>query len=137
MGLKKHDPCCSQMKLVKNRGSKVCRSCGQVRHYIPVSGYTDLYENKYKIKRKSIYQRKYHIHNLLHKICEKHFIDLHNKNKIMRIFKEIQEKLQDQLNKNRKRMISIQFILKKLFTILGLPHKGIQTTKSQKNDKRI
>ena len=115
-----------------DKGIKVCRSCGIVGGYLYDNGYIDFHEKRYnkryyKIKRKSIYNRKYHIENLLFKLCKQNFADVHNKNKIA-IFKEIDEVLPN-INRERKRMISIQYIMRKLFIMLGLPYENIRITK--------
>ena len=36
------------------------------------------------------------------------------------------------MNRQRKRMISLQYIIRKLFITLGLPYKNIRITKSKK-----
>ena len=36
------------------------------------------------------------------------------------------------INRERKRMISIQYIVRKLFVMLGLPYENIRITKSKK-----
>ena len=39
------------------------------------------------------------------------------------------------VNRNRKRMISIKYVMKQLFKMLGLPYKDINVTKSKKTLK--
>ena len=53
------------------------------------------------------------------------------KNRICRVFNEI-EKILPQVNGNRKRMISLKYILRQVFEMLGLPYKKIQITKSKR-----
>ena len=54
--------CCKRKSLINDGGEVVCKFCGQVSHYEMVNeGFIDYYENLYRIKRKSKYQRKYHI----------------------------------------------------------------------------
>lgn len=86
-----------------------------------------------QIKRQSVYHRKYHIENTLTQLeCEKNItISVEQKNKIMRIFSEI-GKIIPQINGKRKRMVSVHFILKKIFKIMALPYKNIKTSKSKK-----
>ena len=49
-------------------------------------------------------------------------LNIHDKNKIMAIFKEI-DKVLPTINKERKQMISIKFVLRKIFIMLGLPYE--------------
>ena len=74
--------CCNNSDIVTDKGMKVCRSCGIVGGYVCDNGCIDFHENTYKIKSKSIYNRKYHIENLLFKLCKQNFAGIHNKNKV-------------------------------------------------------
>ena len=62
--------CCESMKLIKDN-LLVCKNCGQVHDCLIADEYIDFYENRYRIKRKSIYYRKYHINNTLNDIARK------------------------------------------------------------------
>ena len=64
----------------------------------------------------SAYQRKYHVENTLADICSKKKTDLspNEKGKIFQIFEEI-DKIFPQVNKERKRLINVKFVLKQLF----------------------
>lgn len=55
--------------MVNNKGIYVCRNCGTVNGYDIASEYVDFHENKYKIVKKSVYQRKYHLENVINNIC--------------------------------------------------------------------
>ena len=46
--------CCDSMRLIKD-GSIVCKNCGQVHDYLTADEYIDFYENRHKMKRKSVY----------------------------------------------------------------------------------
>ena len=50
--------------------------------------YIDFHDNKYKMRRKSVYIRKYHILNVINDITQKNNIQIGNNNreKILRIF---------------------------------------------------
>ena len=63
--LAKSDLCCDCQDIINNSGMVVCRSCGSVHRYETSTEYIDFYENKHKMKRKSVYHRKYHINNIL------------------------------------------------------------------------
>ena len=52
--------CCDSMRLIKD-GFIVGKNCGQVHDYLTADEYIDFYENRHKMKRKSVYHRKYHI----------------------------------------------------------------------------
>ena len=69
-GKPKRDFCCDSMRLIKDN-FLVCKNCGQVHDYLSADEYIDFYENRYRIKRKSIYYRKYHIINTLNDIAQK------------------------------------------------------------------
>ena len=125
--------CCDSQDVIKNKGMFVCRSCGVVRGYETAREYINFYENLYRMKRKSLYHRKYHLNNILMDIGIKHNIifSFDEKNKIMRIFSEIGDIL-PQINGERKRMISLNFILRQVLRMMGLPFNKIPISKSKK-----
>ena len=126
------ESCCSGQDIVNDNNMIVCLNCGTVHGYRYVNEYIDFYENMYKIRRKSVY-RKYHIENVNNSICWENKIQL-NRDKIDRIckvFVEIDNVLPE-VNDGRKRMISINFVLRQLFRMLRLPYKDIRITKSKR-----
>ena len=131
--VKRDDFCCFEQALIKDNGKLVCKICGKVDSYGTIDEYVDFYENRYRIRRKSIYNRKYHIENILNhlKYTNGIEIDCKNRQKIHDIFKQI-DKVLSQVNGNRKRMINTNFILIQLFKMLNLPHDNISITKSKK-----
>ena len=131
--LAKYYLCCDCQDIINNDGMIVCRSCGIVQGYETAREYVDFYENRHKMKRKSVYHRKYHINNILMDISTKHNItfSVEQKNKIMRIFSEI-GKILPQINGERKRMISLNFILRQVLRMMGLPFNKIPISKSKK-----
>ena len=56
------------------------------------------------------------------------------RNRIYKVFVEIGTII-PLVNRNRKRMISVKFIIKQLFKMLWLPYKDINVTKSKKTLK--
>ena len=128
---KKTDQCCDQPEIVKDN-IIVCKKCGTVQGYTPLIEYVDFYQNKHRFYRKSIYQRKYYIEKIINGMAEKNDfqITVKNKDKILRIFDEIGKVIQS-VNKDRKRMININFILQKIFKMLNLPHEKIKTMQSE------
>ena len=117
------ESCCSKQEIINDNGMNVCKNCGLVQYYNYHKDYIDFNENKYKIRKKSVYIRKYHIDNVLNSIS--------SENRIYKVFVEIDSVLH-KVNDGRKRMISIKFIIKQLFKMLRLPYKSIQVTKSKK-----
>ena len=127
------ESCCCEQDMENVNGMNVCINCGSVHGYDYVPEHVNFYENMYKIRRKSVYHRKYHIENVLNSICYRNRVQLtHNqRNRIYKVLAEIDSILY-KTNDGRKRMISIKFIIKQLFKMLGLPYKDIQVTKSKK-----
>ena len=132
--LEKYYLCCDCQDIINNNGMIVCRSCGIVQGYKMAREYVNFYENRHRMKRKSVYHRKYHINNILMDISTKHNITffVEQKNKIMRIFSEI-GKIFPQINGQRKRMISLIFILRQVLRMMGLPFNKIPISKSKKH----
>ena len=126
-------PCCSEQDIRNENSMNVCINCGLVYSYNYVSEYVDFYANMYRIRRKSVYHRKYHIENVLNSILCENYIQLtyNQREKIYEIFAKIDSVLHE-INDGRKRIISIKFILKQLLKMLGLPYKYINVTKSKK-----
>ena len=124
--------CCDSMRLIKDN-LLVCENCGQVHDYLTADEYIDFYENRYRIKRKSVYHRKYHIINVMNDIAQTNGIQIgyYNRENILRIFKLI-DNVTHQPGVRRKRLISVNFIIKQLFDMLGIEYKFIPLTKSKK-----
>ena len=93
----------------------------------------DFYENRYRIKRKSVYHRKYHILNVINDIAENNNIQVgyYNREKILRIFRLIGQVTPQVNNFRRKRLISVNYIIKQLFDILVVEYKIIPLTQSK------
>ena len=130
----KDDECCDNQEVITTDGMQVCRSCGVIQGYTYVKEYVDFYENRHRFIRKSVYNRKYHVNNNILKIQEKYGIELSNsqKNKIDSIYVAIGNVIND-VNCTRKRMISINFIMRKIFKMIGIPFENIPISKSTKN----
>ena len=125
--------CCVEQDFITTDGMQVCRSCGIVKGYNIASEYVDFYENRHKLKRKSVYHREYHINNTIIDIEQKYNIKISTcqKNKIDAIFCEI-GKILYEVNGTRKRMISFNFIMRKIFKMMGIPFENIPIGKSKK-----
>ena len=95
----------------------MCLNCGQVHDYLTADEYVDFYENRHRIKRKSVYHRKYHILNIINDIAHDNNIQVgnYNREKILRIFRLIDQVIPQVNNFRRRRLISVNFIIKQLF----------------------
>ena len=131
--LVKYYSCCDNQYIINDDGMLACLSCGVVQGYNYVKEYVNFYENRHRFVRKSGYCRKYHVDNMLLKIQEKYDIKLSNseKHKIDIIYAEI-GKIINEVNGTRKRMISVNFIMRKIFKMMGIPYKNIPISKSKK-----
>ena len=105
----KQEECCENKELINDNGMTVCQSCGIVDSYHLVSDCFGFYENMYRITRKSIYHRKYHIFNLINDIVQKNNVQINynTREKILRIFALI-DKVLPRVNGDRKRMINVK-----------------------------
>ena len=125
----KNDLCCDNQDVINKDGMLVCQICGVVQGYNYVKEYVDFYKNRHKFIRKSVYHREYHINNVLLDIKGKYNIEISNsqKNKIDAIFVEIGKNL-DKVNDTRKRMISVNFIIR-ILKMMGVPYEKIPISK--------
>ena len=73
------------MKLIKDK-LLVCKNCGQVHDYLTADECIEFYENRHKMKRKSVCHRKYHILNVINDIAHNNNIHVgyYNREKIFR-----------------------------------------------------
>ena len=139
-----NDKCCDCQDIINDNGKSVCQSCGIVQGYNYIEEYVDFYQNRYRFIRKSVYHRKYHIINKLFEIERNYGIILTYKQReaIDRVFTEI-GKILNQVNGKRKRLISVNFIIRKLiimmverYDMMGIHHEinyeEIEISKSKK-----
>ena len=131
--LVKYYSCCDNQYIINDDGMLACLSCGVVQGYNYVKEYVNFYENRHRFVRKSVYHREYHINNILLDIEEKYNIKISNcqKHKIDAIYAEI-GKVLNEVNGTRKRMISVNFIMRKIFKMMGIPYRNIPISKSKK-----
>ena len=112
----------------------VCLNCGSVHGYYYVNEYVDFHENMHKIRRKSVYHRKYHLHNKIDFLSRKNGVQISfkDKDRIIRVFEEI-DGILPKINGDRNRMVNINFILRQLLMMLNLSvEKNISLSKSKK-----
>jgi len=131
--LVKNDLCCDNPDIIDDDGMLVCQICGVVHGYNYVKEYVDFYKNRHKFIRKSVYHREYHINNILLNFKEKYNIKISNcqKRKIGAIYVEI-GKILNEVNGTRKRMISINYIMRKIFEMMGISYENIPVSKSKR-----
>ena len=129
-GNNESDKCCLNYNIEIIDCYNVCINCGKVNSEIYKIPYFDFYENMYKIVRKSIYIRKYHIENLLNYLLVNQGVELTHKQRtqIYKIFVLIGF-VTNQINENRKRIISVKYLLKRIFDMMDIKY-NIPITKS-------
>ena len=88
--LVKYELCCDFQTIINNNGMNVCENCGIVQGYGLSVEYVNFYENRHKLKRKSVYHREYHVNNSLLRIQEKYNIEttFHQKYKIDSVYRD-------------------------------------------------
>ena len=130
----KKEECCKEQDVVDDNCKMVCKNCGIVQGYKPVKEFIDFHKNKYKLRRKSVYHRKYHIENIVFNMKIKMSRD--NMERICKIFDEI-DKIVPSIDKHRKRLISINFFLRQIIKTYfpGILYENIKITKSEKTLK--
>ena len=124
--------CCSEQDMKTVNGINICINCGSVHGYDYVTEYFDFYDKMHRIRQKSVYHQNYHIDNVLNSISFENNTQLTHKQRkqIHKVFIEIDDILHE-VNDGHKRMISIKFIIMRLFKMLELPYKDIPVTKSK------
>ena len=126
------DKCCLDFEIVDINGFYTCISCGKVNSVIYKSPFFDFYENMYKIVKKSKYIRKYHIENIINNLLVNNGVELTQKQRtqIYKIF-ELIGFATDQINENRKRIISVKYLLKRIFHMMDIAY-SIPVTRSMR-----
>ena len=101
-------------------GFYMCESCDSSNGH--VLGYYDMKEyDRFHYRRKSIYQRKYHYENKVKDISKRLALTDDEQYCLYNKLMEIEEKTIDEINEhfNRKRMISVFYLIKKLLEEIG------------------
>ena len=107
----KNQLCCDKIDIINNNKTFVCKNCGRVDRYDFAPVYIDWYDNMYKIRKKSIYQRKYHLENLLLDFK----LSVQSKQQLIKDFNMVETVMSTLFNK--KRYIQMKFIIYKLLQI--------------------
>ena len=101
-------------------GYKICEECGVANGHV-----LGFYDNKdfdrLHYRKKSVYQRKYYYEKKVNKISKRINLTNEQKNELYSKLMEIDNHIMEILNKeyNRKRMISIVYLIKKLLYEMG------------------
>ena len=111
---------CQSVSFSFESGYNICDSCGTTNGH--VLGYFDLKEyDRFHFRKESIYQRKYHYEKKVDQVSRRLHLTEDEKcelcNKLMAIDNHVMEILNKQYN--RKRMISIFYLIKKLLAEMG------------------
>lgn len=96
----------------------VCTNCGLYYGYDYINEFIDFYENMYKIRRKSVYHRKYHIDNTLFKFR----LTRTERDNFDKFMKKVEQSY-NQINNCKKGMIKLDYIYYKIFQLMELPNK--------------
>ena len=101
-------------------GYKICDECGVANGHV-----LGFYDNKdfdrLHYRKKSVYQRKYYYEKKVNKISKRINLTNEQKNELYSKLMEIDNHVMEILNKeyNRKRVISIEYLIKKLLDEMG------------------
>ena len=98
----------------------MCESCDSPNGH--ARGYYDMKEyDRFHYRKKSIYQRKYHYENKVKDISKRLALTDDEQYCLYNKLMEIEEKTIDEINEhfNRKRMISVFYLIKKLLEEMG------------------
>ena len=109
-------------------GFKLCMNCGcQNEHFL---GYFDKKDSdRLLFRKKSIYQRKYHFEKKVKQFSQRYNLTEDEKYDLYSKLMKIDNCVMEELNKkfNRKRTISIVFLIKKILEEIGNPkHKLVE-----------
>ena len=128
--------CCENQNIRDIYGQLTCIYCGQVVGEDFKTGYINFHANLFKIYKKTVYNRKYHLSHTLDQIILKNKVEISCSTnfKIHKIFVEINKILQ-QINGKRKRIISLKYLLHRILQLMKIDSSQIELTKSKKTMK--
>ena len=128
--------CCENQNIRNISGQLTCIHCGQVIGEDFKSEYINFHANLFKIYKKTVYNRKYHLSHTLDQIILKNKVEISCSTnfKIHKIFVEI-NKILPQINGKRKRIISLKYLLHRILQLMKIDSSQIELTKSKKTMK--
>ena len=100
--------CCDCINITIDGFKIACTNWGSVHGFKSANEFVDFYENMHRLRKKSVYHRKYHILNVMNDIARKNNIQVgyYNREKILRIFALI-DRVSQRVDTDRKRMVCI------------------------------
>ena len=128
--------CCENQNIRDISGQLTCVYCGQVVGEDFKTEYINFLANLFKIYKKTVYNRKYHLSHTLDQIILKNKVEISCSTnfKIHKIFVEI-NKILPQINGKRKRIISLKYLLHRILQLMKIDSSQIELTKSKKTMK--
>ena len=111
---------CDSATLIEDDGLILCTECGYINDYIMVIDIA-LYD-KCRIRKKSIYRSKYYIQKALNQISKKHQLQVPVQIQLLicRVVDLIRSS--EELMQDRKRIISFNYIIRRIFKRAGVPY---------------
>ena len=128
--------CCENQNIRDISGQLPRIYCGQVVGEDFKTEYINFHANLFKIYKKRVYNRKYHLSHTLDQIIFKNKVEISCSTnfKIHKIFDEI-NKILPQINGKRKRIISLKYLLHRILQLMKIDSSQIELTKSKKTMK--
>ena len=127
--------CCDDQNIENVNSFNTCLTCGEVLGYTTFANdYIDFHENILNMRKKSVYNRFYYIENCLKRLCSNGMIlSYKHKAMIYKIF-DLIDITMPKINYDRKKPISINYILNMLFKMMGIKY-DIEINKPKKTLK--
>ena len=128
--------CCENQNIRDISGQLTCIHCGQVIGEDFKTEYINFHANLFKMYKKTVYNRKYHLSHTLDQIIFKNKVEISCSTnfKIHKIFDEI-NKILPQINGKRKKIISLKYLLHRILQLMKIDSSQIELTKSKKTMK--
>ena len=117
---------CQETDFEIDKGFKICENCGCQNE--AVLGYLDKRDqDRLLFRKKSIYQRKYHFEKKVKQVSKRLNLSEDEKYNLYSKLMEIDNSVMEELNKkfNRKRTISIIFLIKKILEEMRNPKHSL------------
>ena len=128
--------CCENQNIRKISGQLTFIHCGQIVGEDFKTEYINFHANLFKIYKKTVYNRKYHLSHTLDQIILKNKVEISCSTnfKIHKIFLEI-NKILPQINGKRKRIINLKYLLHRILQLMKIDSSQIELIKSKKTMK--
>ena len=127
--------CCDNQNIENVNSFNTCLNCGSVHGYNTFENeYVDFHANIYKIHKKSVYNRFYYIENCLNRLYFDGLILTYRQKAIIYKIFDLIDIVIPKVNENRKRLISINYILNMLFKMMDISY-NVKISKSKKTLK--